>query len=438
MNTTSFLFTSEPFVTSPQWWESNGFSGWNVSGSGINEVSESGIIDLSGSGSGSEDDRNRTGKAVVPTMAEYCASVDDITVQIPECSSQKQANYSRALSLALIGCVSIVMFAMGCNVQVEKLKTRLVRPWGILIGFLCQFGIMPLCAFVLATLMGLTQAKALVVLIMGCLPGGNASNLIAYWINGDMDLSIAMTATSTMLAFAMMPLCLFIYARAFVDETVVVPYVNICILLAVFIAPVAIGIVINYFKPNVARIISRVGAVIGIFVILAAALIGILLYPSAFHIPTIYWSIGFILPLTGYVLGYALSHLTSKLLGSDVITEKQKRTIAIETGTQNSQLCTTIIQLNYGCTCMILEMYSYPLVYFLYQIVESLLFCVIYQVRCIDFSGFLFTTFCSGHGGKFNCSSFLWGLTGVYHKLGDVTYDDLMFRSQYAIKRVCD
>jgi len=55
-------------------------------------------------------------------------------------------------------------------------------------GFICQFGIMPLGAFTAAHLLHLSQAQALVVLIMGCLPGGNASNLVSYWCDGDMDL----------------------------------------------------------------------------------------------------------------------------------------------------------------------------------------------------------------------------------------------------------
>ena len=58
----------------------------------------------------------------------------------------------------------------------------------ILLGFFCQFGIMPLCAFAIGSLANLSRAKALAVLIMGCLPGGNASNLITYWSNGDLDL----------------------------------------------------------------------------------------------------------------------------------------------------------------------------------------------------------------------------------------------------------
>ncbi|CAK8686567.1 unnamed protein product [Clavelina lepadiformis] len=315
-------------------------------------------------------------------MEKFCAQYANTTeiIHLPSCHQQTRSQYSKILSITLVTCISIVMFAMGCKVQVKKVRQRIIRPWSILIGFFCQFGIMPLCAFAVGSLANLSRAKALAVLIMGCLPGGNASNLITYWSNGDLDLSIAMTAMSTIFAFAMMPFCLFVYGRFFLIESVAIPYANICILLAAFIAPVAVGMAFNYCKPDLAESLAKVGAVVGIFVVVAAATVGIILYPSAFHIPKIYWVIGFILPLLGYLLGYLAATLVSLVFKGSKIDENQRRTIAIETGTQNSQLCTTITQLNYGCTCLILEMYSYPLVYFVYEIFEACLFCAAFQI----------------------------------------------------------
>ncbi|XP_078481845.1 ileal sodium/bile acid cotransporter-like isoform X2 [Ciona intestinalis] len=315
-----------------------------------------------------------------------CSTLDDESamMKLPGCSSATRVKFSRALSITLIACVSIVMFAMGCKVKIAKMKERITRPWGILIGFFCQFGIMPLCAFGLAKLFKLTRGKALVVLVMGCLPGGNTSNLITYWSNGDLDLSITMTAMSTILAFAMMPLCLFVYGRSFVQGVITIPYLSIALVLAMFIIPVGVGMLLSYCKPTWADTMAKVGAVLGLFVIIAAATVGIILYPAAYNIPHIFWEMGFILPLLGYVFGYVISAALSGFGRSNILNAKQWRTIAIETGTQNTQLCTTIVQLNYGCTCMILEMYAYPLVYFLFQVVVALLFCLSFQVysRC--------------------------------------------------------
>lgn len=92
------------------------------------------------------------------------------------------------LSTVLTIMLALVMFSMGCNVELKKFLAHIKRPWGIFVGFLCQFGIMPLTAFLLSLIFNVLPIQAVVVLIMGCCPGGSASNIIAYWVDGDMDL----------------------------------------------------------------------------------------------------------------------------------------------------------------------------------------------------------------------------------------------------------
>lgn len=102
------------------------------------------------------------------------------------------SNFNNILSITLSTVLTIllamVMFSMGCNVEVKKFLGHVRRPWGICIGFLCQFGIMPLVGFILSVAFDVLPIQAVVVLIMGCCPGGTASNILAYWVDGDMDL----------------------------------------------------------------------------------------------------------------------------------------------------------------------------------------------------------------------------------------------------------
>lgn len=101
-------------------------------------------------------------------------------------------NYNQILSLAMSTTLTIllamVMFAMGCTVNAMKLWGHIKRPWGIIIGFLCQFGIMPFTAFALALAFQVIPVQAVVIIIMGCCPGGTGSNIVCYWLDGDMDL----------------------------------------------------------------------------------------------------------------------------------------------------------------------------------------------------------------------------------------------------------
>lgn len=95
---------------------------------------------------------------------------------------------SVVMSTVLTVMLAMVMFAMGCTVEVMKLWGHIKKPWGIVIGFLCQFGIMPFTAFALSLAFNVMPVQAIVIVIMGCCPGGSSSNIIAYWLDGDMDL----------------------------------------------------------------------------------------------------------------------------------------------------------------------------------------------------------------------------------------------------------
>lgn len=103
-----------------------------------------------------------------------------------------ESNFNNILSVVLSTVLTIllalVMFSMGCNVEIKKFLGHLKRPWGICVGFLCQFGIMPLTGFILSVAFDVLPVQAVVILIMGCCPGGTASNILAYWVDGDMDL----------------------------------------------------------------------------------------------------------------------------------------------------------------------------------------------------------------------------------------------------------
>lgn len=94
----------------------------------------------------------------------------------------------QALNIVLTTLLALVVFALGCTVEMGKLLAHVRQPWGILVGILCQFVIMPLTAYLLALAFAVKPLQAVAILIMGCCPGGIISNIITYWIDGDMDL----------------------------------------------------------------------------------------------------------------------------------------------------------------------------------------------------------------------------------------------------------
>ncbi|KAI4885921.1 hypothetical protein NFI96_030891 [Prochilodus magdalenae] len=277
------------------------------------------------------------------------------------------------MSVVLTVLLAMVMFSMGCTVEVAKLWAHIRRPWGIFIGFLCQFGIMPFTAFALSLAFGVMPVQAIVIIIMGCCPGGSSSNIITYWLDGDMDLSISMTTCSSILALGMMPLCLLVYTSVWTSaDTIQIPYDSIGITLVALLVPVSLGMYVKHRWPQHAKTILRVGSIGGFFLIIAIAVVGGVLYQSSWTISPSLWIIGAIYPIVGFSLGFLLARFVGQPW-------YRCRTVALETGFQNAQLCSTIVQLSFSPEELEI-MFAFPLIYSIFQLVMALIAVGIYQV----------------------------------------------------------
>uniref|UniRef100_A0A674MGM0 Ileal sodium/bile acid cotransporter n=1 Tax=Takifugu rubripes TaxID=31033 RepID=A0A674MGM0_TAKRU len=229
-------------------------------------------------------------------------------------------NFNQVLSLAMSTTLTImlamVMFSMGCTVDAAKLWGHVKRPWGIFIGFLCQFGIMPFTAFALALAFQVIPVQAVVIIIMGCCPGGTGSNIICYWLDGDMDLSISMTACSSILALGMMPLCLLIYTPLWTSAgTIKIPYDSIGESSASPSWPFSSnhsGDIRERRWPEKAKKILKVGSIAGFGLIIILAVVGGVLYQSSWVISPSLWIIGTIYPFIGFGLGFMLARITGQ------------------------------------------------------------------------------------------------------------------------------
>lgn len=95
---------------------------------------------------------------------------------------------NKAIDIFSITILFITMISLGCTMEVAKIKEHLLKPKGVAIALLAQFGIMPLTAFCLTQSLNLSPIEAVTVLICGCCPGGTLSNIFSLAINGDMNL----------------------------------------------------------------------------------------------------------------------------------------------------------------------------------------------------------------------------------------------------------
>lgn len=285
------------------------------------------------------------------------------------------AHGSLELVFTMVSAVmmAMVMFSLGCSVDVQKLWWHLRRPWGVAVGLVCQFGLMPLTAYLLAVSFSLKPVQAVAVLIMGCCPGGTVSNIFTFWVNGDMDLSITMTTCSTVAALGMMPLCLYLYTRSWdLAQNLTIPYQNIGITLLCLTVPVAFGIYVNYKWPKQSKIILKVGAIVGGLLLLVVAVAGVVLSKEFWNSDTTLLTISFLFPLIGHISGFLLALLTHQ-------SWQRCRTISLETGAQNIQMCLTMLQLSFTAEHLV-QMFNFPLAYGFFQMLDGFLIVTAYQV----------------------------------------------------------
>lgn len=229
--------------------------------------------------------------------------------------------------------LGVVMFGMGLTLRPSDFRPVLQHPKDILVGELAQFLIMPSLAWLLCKLLSLPEELALGVILVGCCPGGTASNVICYLAKGDVALSVAMTGVSTLLAPIMTPALVWLLAGESVEVDVTGMFLSI---VQVVIVPIVLGVAANhYFQRTTRRILPLLPMISTLSI---AFIIGIIVAHNATSILTcsLIVAVAVILHnVFGLVLGYGLSAITGS--------EPSKRSaIAIEVGMQNSGLATSL------------------------------------------------------------------------------------------------
>ena len=229
--------------------------------------------------------------------------------------------------------LGVVMFGMGLTLSPSDFRPVLQRPKDILIGEIAQFLIMPSLAWLICKILSLPEELSLGVILVGCCPGGTASNVICYLAKGDVALSVAMTGVSTLLAPILTPALVWMLAGESVEVDIVSMFLSI---VQVVILPIVLGLAANhYFKRTTQRIIPLLPMISTLSI---AFIIGIIVAHNSSSILacSLIVAIAVILHnVLGLVLGYGLSALP----GSE---PSRRSAIAIEVGMQNSGLATSL------------------------------------------------------------------------------------------------
>jgi len=158
------------------------------------------------------------------------------------------ANLEGVFTVCLAMLIVVVGLGLGADSTYDDFKQALQRPRAVCIGFSSQYGFMPLLSFAMARASKTSEFTQIGMILLGCAPGGTSSNLFTLWSKGDVPLSITMSFLSTLAAFFMLPLCVFVYIYSLSDVNVTMPWTQIMVSCLLIALPTAIGVAVRRYN----------------------------------------------------------------------------------------------------------------------------------------------------------------------------------------------
>ncbi|MBJ8480899.1 bile acid:sodium symporter family protein [Acinetobacter pittii] len=237
--------------------------------------------------------------------------------------------------------LGIIMLGMGMTMTVDDFKGVLQSPKAVLIGVIAQFVVMPGLAYVLCKLFNLPPEIAVGVILVGCCPGGTASNVITYMAKGNVALSVACTSVSTLLAPVLTPAIFYLLASQWLKIDAASMFISI---LQVVLLPIVIGLILRTWLKRQVESYIQVMPLVSVIAIVAivAAIIGgskaAILQSGLLILTVVILHNGL-----GYLLGFTAARFF-KLPYAD------SKAIAIEVGMQNSGLGVALAAVHFAAS----------------------------------------------------------------------------------------
>ncbi|MFM1770520.1 MAG: hypothetical protein RJA22_3049 [Verrucomicrobiota bacterium] len=225
--------------------------------------------------------------------------------------------------------LAVVMLGMGLTLSVDDFRRVLSMPRAIAAGFAAQYAIMPLLAWGVARALQLPTDLAVGLILVGCCPGGTASNVVTFLARANVPLSVLMTMCSTFGAVALTPLLTKALASQYVQVDAWKLFRDT---VQVVLAPLLLGLGLNRWQPGLVRRVLPAAPLVSVLTIalICASVIGQQAEAVRQAGGRLLLAV-FLLHAGGFALGWAFA----RALGYG---ERDRRTISIEVGMQNSGL----------------------------------------------------------------------------------------------------
>ena len=266
-------------------------------------------------------------------------------------------------------CLAIIMFSLGLGLTINDFLRVIKYPKNFLVGFICQVILLPIIAFILINLITLTPEIALGVMIIAAAPGGVTSNVLTKFANGDVALSISLTAIVSLISIATVPFIVF-HSAEFLEIEILKEIAMSSIATKMFFVvtvPVLLGMIIRKLKQDLViayeSLFQKISIILFLIVFTA---IWVEEWGEIMSYIKTAGLISIILNITMIIIGFYVA----KFLVSGIA---QRKSISLECGLQNGTLAVYVAVQLFDQKVYLVPSAAYVLVMFVTSIFFVLL-----------------------------------------------------------------
>lgn len=245
--------------------------------------------------------------------------------------------------------LAFVMFGVALGIKVRTFKNVFKKPTSVIIGLLAQWVALPALTCLLAIALNpiITPMIAVGMILVASCPGGNMSNFLSAHSKGNIELSVSMTAITTVFASVITPLNFWFWGSHYLRFAEIkknIPELDIpfgdmlsqIILILGF--PIVLGLIVSHYFPNFAKKLVKPTSVLSIILFVGMVVVSISQVLSSFEQR---WEVyaGILVCLLVVVIHNAMALSTGYFMGKATrVSVRDRRSLTIETGIQNSGL----------------------------------------------------------------------------------------------------
>jgi len=249
-----------------------------------------------------------------------------------------QINFDSSGLWVLNIALAVVMFGVALSITIDDFKHILRQPKLVLVGVLSQFVLLPLLTFLLIIIIKPLPSIALGMMMVAACPGGNISNFMTHLAKGNTALSVSLTAFATFLAIFMTPFNFQFYGNLYeptaqILQTVKLePFELVKLVVLILGIPLVLGMFLRSKIPEFAVKLSKLLKPFSIIVFIAIVIIA---FSNNLDVFNNYVHHVLVIGVSHNILAILLGLMVAKLFRLSL---RNQKTLAIETGIQNSGL----------------------------------------------------------------------------------------------------